>query len=496
MPIDKFDGQFAIKTRTQIRDEWLRDFKFRVPTADTSKDSQPFVDASNVADALAPLYANASRLADAVDYTTARGELLNEYATRRGRPRRDAVGASGYVVIEAASGGGLINAGAELRHQPSGTRYRVTLTDVYLPGDLCPVEGIDTGPETNMDAGTKLAWLSPPSGILGTCLVFENSDGSGLTGGADVETDEELVEALKQQDANPPASGNEAAVLYEMGRIKGLAMQAAFVYPAVLGPGEYAVAFTMRPATPGASRLPNGAQIGAVEAALRSLFPADDGIHVMSVLDQGVPIVLRVRWNDGLEGWVDSTQWPPYSASPPRVVASPAPTSSSCRVEDVGTAPSIGKQVAFWDATSKTWKRKTIATVTFVSGTEWDLTFETDPGSGDLAYVPVDGQYLSPWSPSLDLLVGPVLAYMDKQGPGECYTSTNLADPGMRRRRVPEPTPTVWPSSIGNAILDGLFPLVADVSLVSPSTPSPTTVGTPGVSVNLHSVMDLCVLPL
>lgn len=494
MPIDKLDGTLTIRSRDQIRDDWLRDYRFRLPSADVGKNSSPWVDASASADAKLPIYANTSRLADATSFTNARGTLLSQYASDLGRDRRAAVGGIGYVVIEAATGGGSILAGSELRYPSKGTRYQVVTSDVYQDGDLCAIQGIDTGAQTNLEAGAVLQWLSPPPGILGTCEVFENTDGSGITGGAEEESDEDLIEALKTLFSEPAASGNDADVIQFVERLQGIAIQKCFCYPCVGGPGEYAVAFTMRPDVPGASRLPNAAHIARVEAEVKAAFPGDDGVLFPSMLEHSYAVCVKVRWRTDVTSFVDTVPWPPYAASKVTVKAAPAPTVSSCRVQNATTAPSIGKNVAFYDSTTRTFKNKRILTVTAIGGNDYDLTFDLTGNASDPSFLPTAGAILSPWATDMTSLVDPLLAYGDLQGPGEMVAT--FSDPGRRQRRIPEPTPDSWPSSVSNSILDDVFELVADATLAEPTTPFATTTGTLGTLVYLHRISDIGIFSL
>jgi uncharacterized phage protein gp47/JayE len=492
MPIDQQSGKLTVKQRDQVRDEWLRNFKNRVPTANITKDSYEFIVASTDADAMMPLYANAGYIADGTSFTTARGQLLTDYAAKMNRPRRPAVGARGYVIIEAATGGGEILAGTELRYQAKGARFKVSTTATYLPGDLCAIEGISLGSQTNLPKDTQLTWLTPPIGILGTCKVFENTDGSGLTGGAPEETDEDLIAALVRKFSEPASSGNDAAVIDFIEELKGIAIQKAFCFPCLGGPGQYSIAFTMRPDSPGASRLPNSAHIAFVEAQVKDAFPADDGISALELVDHDIYPILKVRWKTGASGFADMAPWPAYSSPAPTVLsggANPVATASSCRVTDASGAPSVGNTIAFYDSTAKTFKQKRILTST-LSGADYDLTFDLTGNASDRTFVPSDGALVSPWSVEMSSLVAPLLAYVDKQGVGEMVAT--LYDAGRRQRRIPLPDPSTWPSAISNSILDDVFPLVADAVLASPTTPAATTVGA-GPLCYLHRIADIAI---
>lgn len=494
MPIDKLTGTFTLKTRDQDRNDWLESFSFRVPDADVGKDSQPWVDASVSADARAPMWALAGKLADATNWRSATGDTLSEYATQYGRPRQGASGGSGYVICEGATGGGFITAGALGVYRPTGEQFSVTTSGLYLPGDLIPIQGVSTGPQTNVPAGATIQWVSPPPGILGSAKVFENTDGSGISGGANEETDDELVAALEQLFAEPASSGNTAEIIQFVEKLKGIAIQKAFVYPCITGPGVYCVVFTMRPTTAGASRLPNGTHIALVDAALRAQFPGDDGVMVATVLDDLVTPMVKVRWRTDITDWADNAPWPNYAVTPVVVSGAATPTESSARLSNCTVAPTVGKTIAFYDTTTSTFKPKRILTVSLVSGTTYDVTFDLTGGASDPSFVPATGAIVSPWAAGMGIVVEPLLNYVDKQGPGEQVAS--FVDPGVRQRRDPEPNPSVWPSSISNAILDGIFPLVTDAVLVAPSTPDGTAVGTPGLLSYVHRVSDIGIFPL
>ncbi len=494
MPLDKLSGQLVVKTRDQIIEDYKRDHKFRMPDAAVGKNTQPHVDASIVADALLPIYANGTRLADATSILRSTGDDLTQDMIEIGRPRHPAVGGIGYVIIEASSGGGFIPENTELRDPISGDLYVTKGEDVYLPGDLCVVQGATTGPGTNKPAGTRLQWVSPPPGILGTCLVFENSDGSGITGGADEETDDECHAAVRELLSEPAASGNDADVIQFVQKLPGIAIQKCFAWPAVAGSGTYAVGFTMRPSVPGASRLPNAAQIAQVQAAVVAAFPGDDGVMVASGLDQTYAPCIRVRWGTDASNFVDAVPWPPYDATKVVVNGGAAPTATTVRLANCVVAPPVGKSIAFYDSTTRAFRPKRIATATVVAGSTYDLTFDMTGNASDPSFVPSVGAIVSPYSPSMSSLVEPILNYGDRQGPGEMVAS--FLDPGRRQRRIPEASSTNWPSKVGNDLLDDVFELVGDATLVEPTTPFATTVGTLGLTFYLHRISDLGIFSL
>lgn len=495
MPIDKLDGKFVLKTRDKIRDDFLRDYQSRVPTADTSKTSQPFIDASNVADAFLPVYFDAGQIADGTRNSTATTEELNKEGLRRGKPRKPASGASGYVLCDTIDGGASITEGEALKTR-AGAKYEVLVTGVYSTGVPIPVRGIGTGPSTNLEAGSVMQWVSTPSGVSTNATVFENSNGSGLTGGREEETNAEYAARLDSYYQYPPASGNAAEVMHAVEEIPGLAIQKAFVYPAIKGPGTYGIAFTMRPDVVGGSRVPNGAQRTLVETTIKDLMPADDGVMVASLLDHNVKPVVQLTWRDSVDGWKDLSPWPVWTTEPTLVDNAAAITATSFRVRtgvisgSPITAPTVSKTIALYDSATRTFVRKRITAVSVVSvGFAWDLTFSTNAAESDTGFIPVDDAIVSPWSTSLDLLPEPILEYVDKQGAGEMVAS--FGDVGARQRRFPPATPDEWPSQVSQAMLDGIQRYTVDQELASPATPFATTVGTPGVTAYVHRVVDM-----
>lgn len=203
-----------VYTRAERVAKYKRDYLLRVPGADVGTNTQPDIDANLLAEQMLILDNDAVIIGRSTNIDDASGDAIDRnFGNPEGVPRLDPVGASGFVVISASSGGTTIFAGDELTYAATGARYQCTRTDLYDDGDNCPIEGIDTGPSTDLDAGTILTWASPRPGCEDTCTVYERSDGSGLTGGRDEENDDDYRARIKERRANPPASGNTAAYI-------------------------------------------------------------------------------------------------------------------------------------------------------------------------------------------------------------------------------------------------------------------------------------------
>jgi uncharacterized phage protein gp47/JayE len=511
--------QLDVPTRDQRRDQYLRDLAIRNPAALTTPNTDPYLDASVFADASEPLVANAVIIANGITRANMTGAQLDAEGARLGAPRLGAIGGAGSVSVPGMSASGsTIFAGDILRYKPSNIRFQCTATALYALGQPIPIQGIDTGFATNLPAGSILSWDLSRPGCGATATVNVQADGSGLGGGAPAETDDQYRRRLDTVAANPPASGNDAAYQAAANALPNVAVQQAFTIPAVQGPGSTGIAILLRPAQPGASRIPNATQLSLMLSSFVGQFPGDDGVYAIAVIASTVTVVLKVLWAPGSRAWADAQTWPTYIATPNLVsVAAPSSGTTSAtyfRLNATGiTSPTVGQSIAFFDRPNLVFRRKKIASFVTDGAGGYDITCDTTNGLTDTSYVPTIGQPCCPWSDSLNDLVLPIVSYFDTLGPGEQFSS--FFDPGLRQKRQP-PSPTYWPSQITNRILGGartvqpptgpqqtlppvptIFttPSVGDAVLQEPTIPFSTPVGSPGVSVNLLTLNALLAFP-
>lgn len=492
---------FPEPDRDQLREDYLRDVAFYSDgSQDTGEGSQPWIDGSVLADQLVPAYLRIKTSGDNLVLSTATGTAAEDWAESKGLVRRlPATGASGYVTISASVGGTKIFEGDEIRHAVTGLRFECAVTDTYLDGQLVPVRGLDTGPATNLAAGTVLEWTAPRPGCGSTATVWEDADSNGFIGGRAVETDEEILARVIDAGENPPAMGNAAHYAELVRKTPGVPVQAAFVYPAILGPGTVGIVFTLKPDAPGGARIPNGTQIGQVEAWLQSQVPHDDQFFVSVLTGNPVDVALEVQWQDGADDWTDAAPWPPYYSGNDAIKVTAVTSATSFTLGrasgSYGSAqqPVAGQTIALFDASNRAFAKKRIASI---SGTgPWIITVEATNNVSDLTFTPAVGDRAMPHSPSLELLLEPVLSYVDTLGPGEQLAS--FFDAGYRQRRSPAPRKS-WPSSVGARLINGVQDLdaVADAELQEPATPLACPVGTPGTESYLHQLRGLAVFAL
>lgn len=488
--ITQLPAPIPTTTRDAEIEKWKRSHRIRVPGADTGDGSQPDTDAKICADILMPLYAAAEINNRNTVLELAREAALDQWAEREGvDPRRDEYGASGSVIFAGSPGGATLVEGDEIKEKSANLRYRVIRTDHYVPGDLVDIVGKDTGPATNLPAGTQLEWTSPRPGCSDFADVAAQSDGSGLSGGRLAESDEEFLARIQQEKRTRAASGNDAEYQLEAERTPNVAMQKAFTYPAVLMAGTTCVTFTMLPQRSGGSRAPNSAQVALVESHLYGEFPGDDGLMMGLIADQPTDVVYGVEWTDAAVGWADLAPWPKWypvapTSGPGAVVVILASSATSFSLgttngiyTDVRT-PQVGQSLAFYDQASFTWRQKRIATI--IGSGPWAVTCDTANNASDVSYVPALGQRACPWSDSLESLLPGLWRYFDTLGPGEQRAS--FYDAGRRQRRQPQ-APGDWDHSTTTRGLSDAAEeaaAVADVEVLEGDDVTPA-IGVPGV---------------
>lgn len=481
-------------------ERWFkRSFKIAAPDADVDS-GQPAVEARACRDLALPLVQNAVTTADTSSLDNRTTADLNAIGAAENVKRPPAVGASGYVIAVTSTGGATIFAGDEWRPKNSKVRFQCAVTALYADGDQVPIVGLDVGPGTNLDAGTEGEWSNPRSGCSPNAAVWSE----GLTGGRDQADNEEYKAVIIERRARPAVGANEAAyeALIEDPFATGIAVQRAFVWPAIQGTGMIGCTFTMRPETPGGSRLPSSAQLAIMEATLAGTFYGDDGYRMITLAEEPATLKFRVTWRKAAAGWASSPVWPPYNSGVAvHVDGAVTIAADALRVTSASdtTAPVEGQVIGLFNLTGSVggvtqpaFERKTIATVTqVVANKSWNLTFDMSAGASTV-FVPANGALVSPWSDSLDLILPPILDYFDRMGPGEMVDP--LPDPGRRQRRQPE-NPESWPSILSNR-LDALVQSVQAVSsatLVEPGTTVATSVGTLGVLTYLRRLTDMAV---
>lgn len=490
--------ELVVKSREEWRDYWLRCYKNRNVDADVGPGSYPWVRASAMADVLTILSADALAISDSIPLDNMTGDQLDaKYGDKL--PRNLESKSSGYITISTGSAGSNIVIGDLLSHSATRNTYAVTsATATYTNGSQLSVESVDPGLGQNLTPGEVLQWVSPRAGCYSTAVVFQAPDGQGITGGQAKESDDEYRERIRDFNASPIGHGNEGDVLalIEASRDHDVPVEKGFVYPAVLGDGTLAYAFTIRRDNYWEVRAPSGAQITEVFDYISGKLPGDFAITPASIYRYTTYVEMSVTLDPRHGQWTDVTPWPAYSPRGGGLVKVSTVTSAtafSIRTDDDDytgvTAPVPGNTIALFDPALGVFRRKKILTVTGAG--PWAITCDTTANQSDTTYIP-QAQAVSPWFDAINDCAAAVGRYMASLGPGEMVAAISMPEDGTRMARQPRPYTDQWPTDVTDDVAYQVKTSVAPVATCSllEATPTSPPVGSAS-TVNLLDLVDL-----
>lgn len=189
------------------------------------------------------LYSYIGYQAEQLFASTADVEGLEKLADEYGISREAATKATGSVDITGTTGI-TISEGTELQTS-SGIKYETT-ADVTIASGVATltIEASVAGTDGNQDASTSLSFVSPIAGVNSSGTV----DSSGLVGGTDEETDDELRERVLRRRQYPPYGGCEYD--FETWMLEYDGVTRAWAFSSYSGPGTIGCAFMMDNSTP------------------------------------------------------------------------------------------------------------------------------------------------------------------------------------------------------------------------------------------------------
>lgn len=200
--------------------------------------------------------------------STAFGEYLDLRAAEHGVTRRPAVAATGTVQFSGTpaktvpAGTGVATPADEVTGEPS-IEY-VTMAPVTLDTEglgIAPIRAVDPGKSGNIPAGVIDVMMIPISGISAVTNLEETR------GGADVESDESLLDRFYARVRNQGTSGNKAHYMQWAGEVPGVG--GVQVQPLWQGPGTVGVYLL--------DAEKRGANAEIVTAAQKYIDPTRDG---------------------------------------------------------------------------------------------------------------------------------------------------------------------------------------------------------------------------
>jgi uncharacterized phage protein gp47/JayE len=184
------------------------------------------------------LYGYLDYLAKQLMPDTATGIWLERWARIWSIFRKAAVPAQGNIDCTGTNGA-LIPQGSTLQRS-DGTEYTTDADATIVAGTATVAVTASTGgADTNTAAASTLTFSAPIAGINSTATV----DGTGLIGGVDTESDDDLRSRLLSRIQQPPQGG--AAHDYVAWALEVAGVTRAWCYPIENGAGTVVVRFMM-----------------------------------------------------------------------------------------------------------------------------------------------------------------------------------------------------------------------------------------------------------
>ena len=443
----------------EIRDMMLNNYRLGLIAAGVANPAlqpgtEPYIRFSNADDVLQAIFNNIQLAQNNSSETNATGTALEAIRIAIGLPEVPASPAAGKVLVQLSGTGNrtFVNGLAFLtangkRGQVFGTQFNVS------NGGSVNVITVDLGFDCNQAPGSSIKWVSPPLNVLTTATV----DPDGLTGGTDLEDDEHKRERIANRRQNLPAAGNWGFVK-ETAESATNAVQAAFVYSALGGPGSLkcTVIKAMNPTAGDFTRVVPVATVQLVTGTVLGNMPAPVEIAIGTVDEDLTDITIGLSLPDNSSfgdatGWNDLTPWPLLDPTDGgRVIVVIATDSTHITVSALFPPVANSNSLAWWNPTTQSF---VTSNITNVSGSAafWALTLDTPlTGVAVNDYISANAvngaTYATTWQAQMNLM-----------GPGENTTDAAVLTANRARGFRRPFTSEQFPSSLTTKQLAALI---------------------------------------
>lgn len=434
-------GSEFYPTPSEVLNQILADLRFGYSVnglvVNVKPDSEHFIRAKAIADRISIALANNQISSTDINPLTAVEDALEELAGVFGVTRRGASKASGQVIVSVTNGPVLIPAGFRAT-SGAGNEYEVQTATLIDNGEAIEVLSIGTGTDQNIpfkSPAPVLTWNSAAIGQLGQTAEV---DIGGIDGGAAEDTDEQLRARLIDRLSNPQVGGNIAQVRL-FAEEATAAVEKAFVYSAVQGPGSYDVAVTRV----GGDRTLSTANLNLVTNNILANMPGHAQLNVTSVQAELVNVVIDIALPKPVNaggaggGYRDAVPYPSDTETGVNVFAEvTAVGSNTITVNSTSDdPPKAGDRFGIWNPLGGpdgdgAMVEFTILSVGGVSGA-YVITIDTNQ-SGSLAFV-VAGMFLSVGAERLVDYAEVMRAAIALLGPGEKTDNSAIVPRGRRQ---------------------------------------------------------------
>ncbi|MHB1183405.1 MAG: baseplate J/gp47 family protein [Desulfobulbia bacterium] len=212
----------------------------------------------------------------------AEAEILDRWAAWWKVPRKQAAPATGSVTY-GGTDGSILPAGA-VWQRSDGVEY-ATDTEATIAGGtaLVAITAVAGGQDTNATAGVALTLVTPVAGVQSRGTVAAG----GLTGGADIETDESLRGRLRDRVQKTPQGGSLAD--YELWAKEVAGVTRVWPMEWWLGKGTVGVFFVRDDDT---DLIPDAAEVQTVQDHIDVKRPM--GADVTVIAPVAVPVAMTI----------------------------------------------------------------------------------------------------------------------------------------------------------------------------------------------------------
>jgi uncharacterized phage protein gp47/JayE len=271
--------------------------------------TEPYIRFNAIANAILALMANLEIQAANANEKTATGGYLDDIREAIGLEEKVASGGSGLITPSLiGSSAVLFTDGLEFVTD-LGLRGKINGNQTITTGDNLEVIMIDTGLNTNLVEDDVVRFVNPPINCLTEAIVY-----STFSGGSDDEIDNQKRNRILDRRRNPPGGGNWSQ-LKELAESVSTAIQAAFVYPCLGGPGSAKVvvqrAIDYTSDYTADKEIPDYI-IEDITAAIQTSFPTPYDIMVQSVENDTENVAIDITIPTATEGngWNNITPFP------------------------------------------------------------------------------------------------------------------------------------------------------------------------------------------
>ena len=420
-------------------------------------------------------FANGKLAIAALNPLDATGDYLKELCAVFGVPEYGASSAIGQVVVSVIGSASVTIPQGFRGTTDDGEKYEVVSTKTVANGELVDVVAVNGGESTNQPKNTVFTWDSPSIAKL----KREARVGpAGLTEGRDGDTEERLRARLLERLAAPGVGGNWSMVK-QLAEKSSTSISAAYVYPAIQGPGSYGVALVSTEPDREVSTSVISAAANTIVAAL----PGHAKLNITTVAAQYVDIIIKLRLPLPLQGggkgggWRDAAPWPNATSGTVKITAFNSTTGEITTDATALNGLAAGMHLAIWDyANAGNDENAGEASPVF------EFTVATAAVSGGFVKITaVSGfskNYTNAYlSAGAERMKSYMLSFYDQMvalGPGEKTSNIWILPRGYRKPTADVSGPSDLTSQLLLAIQDG-YPEITNIDWVARYSTGTTT---------------------